>query len=225
MESTNELAVPVYDEQLQVLKQQLGAMAPAHVLAVFSEEQAELSQSGIAKNALQPGVEAPLFTLPDATGNNVSLQNELKNNNVILTFYRGVWCPFCNLQLKLYQEILPQIKALGATLIAVSPMTPDNSISMKEKHSLEFSVLSDFDNATARKYGIVFTQAAHVAEVGIQLGADIAKFNGVEKREVPIPATFFIGKDGLIKHTFAEGDYTKRLEPQQILNILTGLNK
>ena len=95
---------------------------------------------------------------------------------------------------------------------------------MKEKHELEYEVLSDFDNHVARQYKIVFTQADHVAEVGKKLGADISAFNGTDKNEIPVPATFIIGKDGIIRFTFAHGDYTKRIEPQQVLDVLSRLN-
>ena len=224
MEKQIDTIVPSFNEQVQVLKEQMKSVAPPEILSVFAKEAEDLGLSDVAKNALKPGAEAPLFTLPDATGNLRSLKDALHNGNVVLTFYRGSWCPYCNLQLKLYQEILPQIKALNATLIAISPNTPDHSLSMKEKHSLEYEVLSDHDNQTAGKYNIVFSQADHVAEIGKKVGADISVFNGVAKREIPVPATFIIDKSGIIRHTFAHGDYTKRMEPQEVLDILSQIN-
>src|SRR5271156_421403 len=150
MEKHTNVGIPSFKEQVQVLKDQMKNAAPPEILAVFAKEAEELGSSDVAKNALKPGTAAPIFTLPDAIGNLISLKDALSKGNVVLTFYRGLWCPYCNLQLKLYQEILPQIKALNASLIAISPNTPDHSLSMKEKHSLEYEVLSDYDNQTAR---------------------------------------------------------------------------
>src|SRR6202035_3355549 len=113
----------------------------------------------------------------------------------------------------------PRIKALGSTLIAVSPNTPDHSLSMKEKHALAYEVLSDFDNRTAKQYKIVFSQSEAVASVGKTLGADIAVFNGVPTREIPVPTTFVIDRHGIIRFTFADGNYTKRVEPQTVLDV------
>jgi peroxiredoxin len=127
------------------------------------------------------------------------------------------------LQLKIYQEILPRIEALGASLVAVSPNTPDHSLSMKERHALAYEVISDSDNQIAKQYKIVFSQSDAVAAVGKKVGADIAAFNGVDKREIPVPATFIIDRQGIIRFTFAEGDYTKRVEPQAVLDALATL--
>ncbi|HMI68002.1 MAG TPA: peroxiredoxin-like family protein [Cyclobacteriaceae bacterium] len=224
METKTNVAVPSWDEQVHALKEQMKNAAPAEILSVFSKEAEDLGLSDVAKNALKPGRVAPAFELPNATGNLISLVDALRKGNIVLTFYRGLWCPYCNLQLKLYQEILPQIRELNANLIAISPNTPDHSLSMKEKHDLGYEVLSDFDNHVAKQYKIVFTQADHVAEVGKKLGADISAFNGTDKNEIPVPATFIIDKDGIIRFTFAHGDYTKRIEPQQVLDVLSRLN-
>jgi len=220
MKTNTKINIPSFSEQVALLKEQMKTAAPAEILSVFSKEAEDLGISEVAKNALQPGMEAPLFTLPDAVGNLISLQDALNKGSVVISFYRGIWCPYCNLQLKLFQEILPQIRAHNSTLIAVSPNTPDYSMSMKVKHSLEFDVLSDFDNLVAKQYHIVFCQSDHVAEVGKKLGADISVFNGVNKREIPVPATFIIDRKGIIRFTFAYGNYTKRVEPQKLLDEL-----
>jgi peroxiredoxin len=214
---------PSFKEQVDELKEQMKAAAPAEILAVFSKEAEDLGLSDVAKNALQPGTVAPLFTLPNATGSLRSLSDALGTGNVVLTFYRGIWCPYCNLQLKIYQEILPRIEAMGASLLAVSPNIPDHSLSMKEKHALSYEVLSDFDNQIAKQYKIVFSQSDAVADMGKKVGVDIAAFNGVAKREIPVPATFIIDRQGIIRFTFANGDYTKRVEPQTVLDALASL--
>ena len=223
METKSLAIMPSFEGQAEALKEQMKNMAPADILAVFSKEAADLGLSDVAKNVLKPGSHAPLFTLPNATGALISLADALTKGNVVLTFYRGVWCPYCNLQLKIYQEILPLIEALGASLLAVSPNTPDHSLSMKEKHALAYEVLSDFDNQAAKQYKIVFSQSDAVAEVGKKVGADIAAFNGTAKREIPVPATFIIDRQGTIRFVFANGDYTKRVEPKAVLDALATL--
>jgi len=223
METKTLADIPSFKEQVDLLREQMKSAAPADILAVFSKEAEDLGLSGVEKNALKPGTVAPLFTLPNATGSLISLTDALSKGNVVLTFYRGLWCPYCNLQLKIYQEILPRIEALGVSLVAVSPNTPDNSLSMKERHALAYEVLSDSDNQIAKQYKIVFSQSDAVAAVGKKVGADIASFNGVDKREIPVPATFIIDRQGIIRFTFAKGDYTKRVEPQTVLDALATL--
>jgi peroxiredoxin len=225
METNLVAHVPSFNEQVKGLKEQIKNALPSEIAAVFFKEAEDLGLSDVAKNALKPGTKAPLFSLPDATGNLISLTDSLSRGSVVLTFYRGIWCPYCNLQLRTYQEVLSQIQALGATLIAVSPNTPDHSLSMNEKHALAYDVLSDFDNQIARQYKIVFSQSETVAAVGKALGADIAVFNGVATREIPVPATFIIDRHGIIRFTFADGNYTKRVEPQTILDVLATVKK
>src|SRR5271165_2379603 len=109
------------------------AKSPEAMTAIIHAQIAALVADGIQDRSLKAGAQAPDFTLPDALGNPVSLSAALAEGPVVLTFYRGEWCPYCNLQLHAYQAILPDISALGATLIAVSPRTPDHSLSMSEK--------------------------------------------------------------------------------------------
>jgi peroxiredoxin len=222
METKTELtALPSYKEAVQVLKNEQKNTMPDEILSVFIEEQELMGKSKIAGKALRPGSMAPDFSLPNASGKIVALKDTLAQGNVVLTFYRGAWCPFCNLQLKGYQDILPQIEALGASLIAVSPMTPDNTLSIKEKHSLEFEVLSDVGNKASRQYGIVYDISQKVIDITLKLGLNTPSvFNGTDKWELPLPATFIIDRKGVIVNTFVEGDYTRRMEQLDILTIL-----
>jgi len=192
---------------------------PVEVLTSIKEETNKLVKSQIATKALTVGAQAPDFTLPNAQGKSIELQKLLANGPVVISFYRGVWCPFCNLELKALQKALPEIKALGATLVAISPQTPDNSLSTVEKNELEFEVLSDVGNLVARKFGLVFQLTEEVLAYQKKFDVDVANYNGDQSYELPIPATYVV-KDGKIAYAFIDPDFTKRLEPAEILTAL-----
>jgi peroxiredoxin len=173
--------------------------------------------------ALGVGDEAPAFRLPDVGGAEVALADLLAAGPVVVTFYRGAWCPYCNTELRSLQAVLPQIEAEGARLVAISPQTPDGSLSMKEKQDLAFPVLSDVGNTIARQYGIVFAVGEEVAERYRMSGIDLEASNGDASYELPIPATYVIGTDGVIRYAFVEADYTVRAEPSAVLDALRAL--
>lgn len=212
------------------LQQQLDAAlafakshAPAELLAQLLSTVEQLLTSGAAEQALNEGAHAPDFTLPDALGNSMTLSQLLTRGPVVLAFYRGAWCPYCNLQLHAYQQILPQIQALGASLVAISPQTPDQSLSLAEKHELTFAVLSDGGNQVARAYGLVFTIDEAVRAAHKQVGADLPAYNGDESWELPMPGTFLIDQSGTVRLAFVDPNYTHRLDPSMLLERLADL--
>ena len=213
------------EQQIAAFNAQLATQAPPQVVDQISQYINRLIASGVAKNALQVGEKAPSFTLPDALGRQVSLAGFLQQGPVVVTFYRGEWCPYCNLQLHAYQQVLPQIKELGANLIAISPQTPDHSLSMSEKHELAFPVLSDQGNQVARQFGLVYSVEEDIRTLFKSLGSDIPAFNGDESWEIPVPGTFIISQDGTIRLTYADADYTHRLEPSALLESLRTMSK
>lgn len=169
------------------------------------------------------GAQAPAFSLPDTLGRTVALTDLYARGPVIVTFYRGEWCPYCNLQLRAYQQALPEITAAGAALVAISPQTPDHSLSMQEKNDLAFTVLSDIGNVIARQYGLVYTVDTETRDaMQNRFGVDLAQYNGNDSWELPMPGTFVIGQDGAIRLAFVETDYTKRLDPADIIDALRG---
>ncbi len=184
----------------------------------------ELAQSSIAKGLTVNEI-APDFSLPNPTGKSVRLAEVLKKGPVVVTFYRGSWCPYCNLQLRAYQEILNQIHQFGADLVAISPQTPDHSMTIQEKHDLKFHVLSDIANKIANEYKLVFTLPDYLIENYKQMGLDIPSHNGDHTWSLPIPATYVIGTDRRIRYAFVNPDYTKRAEPDEILAILKEMTK
>lgn len=175
---------------------------------------------GAGHAALRVGAVAPPFSLPDARGGHLSLHEQLERGPVVLTFYRGGWCPYCDLTLRAYQHALPQIRALGADLVAVSPQTPDGSLSTAETKQLGFAVLSDAGNTVARQYGLVFAVPSALDAIHKGFGIDLAKANGDDANELPVPGTFIVDRDGRIALAFVDADYRVRLEPAELLRQL-----
>ena len=207
-------------QQIETLQAQLAQQLPAEVLAELSKSITTLVQTGIAQQSVKVGERAPDFTLPDVDGSPVTLSELLTHGPVMLYFYRGEWCPFCNLALRAYQRILPQIRALGASLVAVSPQTPEHSLSTVEKKELTFTVLSDVGNLVARKYRLVFTLEQTIRTLYTSIGADLPSFNGDPSWELPMPATFLLAQDGTVRLAFVDEDFTHRLEPATLLDGL-----
>jgi len=185
----------------------------------YAEGIAAVVECNIVGNALQVGETAINFTLPNALGKKITLYDELENGPVILMWYRGGWCPYCNMQLHYMQEMLPEFKKLGASLLAITPETPDNSISTKEKNDLEFEVLSDLDNKVGYEYKVVFKLTEDVKEI-YENGFELSKFNGNDKGELPLAATYIIGQNKVIQYAFLDADYRNRAEPQDLLEHL-----
>lgn len=183
----------------------------------------KLQASSTGENAINVGASAPDFTLPAATGAAVTLHDKLNAGPVVLSFYRGGWCPFCNLELQALQQQLPGIRSLGATLIGVSPETPDNSLTTAEKHGLGFEVLSDIGNGTARDYGLIFTVYEEMRPLYLKWGLDVPACNGDDSWELPVPATYLIDTHRIVRAAHVDKDYTKRMEPGQLLEALKQL--
>ncbi|MGK7891500.1 MAG: peroxiredoxin-like family protein [Leptolyngbyaceae cyanobacterium] len=196
------------------------AKLPADVAATMAQATADLANSGIVDRSLKLGDKLPAIALPNATGQTVELQTLLATGPVVMTFYRGGWCPYCNLELRAYQQMLPEIKAQGATLVAITPETPDSSLSTREKNELEFEVLSDVGNQVARQLGLVFTLPESLRPIYDSFGIDVVAHNGDQTFELPLAATYVINTDGTVVHAFVEADYTKREAPEVVVNIL-----
>ncbi len=173
-------------------------------------------------SALRVGDTAPDFELKNALNHRVKMSDLLKDGPVVLSWYRGGWCPYCNIQLRHLQSYLPRFKAAGATLVALSPELPDKSLTTAEKNALEFEVLTDYNNNVARQFNIVFTLNEELVEIYNNFHK-LENYNGVTTNELPVPATYVIGKDGVIKYAFVDTDYRRRAEPAEILEILKSL--
>ncbi|MGW3031944.1 peroxiredoxin-like family protein [Streptomyces sp. NPDC001178] len=197
---------------------------PAEIREIMRRAGQGLADSGQADHALTVGAQAPRFTLPTATGQTVSLESLLTDGPVVLTFYRGAWCPYCNIALRSLQRHHEAITARGARLVAVSPQIPDESLTLTEKHALTFDVLSDVGSDTAKQYGLAFDLPDDLAAVYDKLGFDLQRVNDGHPRTLPLPATYVIDREGIIRWAFVDTDYTTRAEPADILAALDALD-
>ncbi|MFI0258999.1 peroxiredoxin-like family protein [Streptomyces sp. NPDC017056] len=197
---------------------------PAADRAVMERAGRELAESGLAEAALGPGAPAPDFALPAADGRTVTLSGLLAEGPVVLTFYRGAWCPYCNLALRALQQHHDAITARGARLVAVSPQVPDESLTLTQKHELAFDVLSDVGSEVAGRYGIAFDLPENLAAVYDSFGFEMQRVNGGHPRTLPLPATYVIDRTGTVRWAFADPDYVRRAEPADILAALDSLD-
>ncbi len=209
-------------EALDARRAQFMANASDEVKAIMARADAALAADFAARPVLKPGDAAPGFALPSATGETVTLAGELAKGPVILTFYRGGWCPYCNLELRAYQRILPEIEAAGVRLVAISPQTPDGSLSTAEKNALSFAVLSDVGSKVALQYGVAFDLGEELQGLYLKFGHNLPVDDGAGEWTLPVPATFVIGRDGRVRLAHVETDYRFRLEPAEALKAATG---
>ena len=184
---------------------------------------ARLISKGIAQHAASIGEPAPDFELPDQLGRPVQLGRLLQKGPVIISFYRGGWCPYCNLELQALQHIMPEIERHHAAVLAISPQLPDHSAATAEKNTLAFPVLSDRGNYVARRYGLVFELSTRIRPVYDAISVNLPMLNGDTSYELPVPGTFVVDGDGIVRATFVNADYKKRMEPRLNLDILEGI--
>jgi peroxiredoxin len=182
-------------------------------------EQAKAFQQG--DSAINLGQKAPNFSLPRSDGKSMSLVDLLQQGPVVVTFYRGSWCPYCNLQLRALQARVADIHALGAQLVAISPQVPDGSLTKDEMQDLEFLVLSDQDAKVASQYGVAWQVPEFLSEhMRVDRKLDLEVINNGNGNVLPIPATFVIGQDGVVTWRYVDVDYRTRTEPEDIIQAL-----
>ena len=187
---------------------------------------AALTADQAAADALQAGDRAPSFTLPDADGAPTSLDEALAEGPVVLTFYRGSWCPYCNTHLQDYAARYGALRDAGATLLAVSPQAAAGTAAMRDSlggASVPFPVLSDVGNAVSRRYGLVFEVDEATQQRYRAVGIDLAQVNGRDTWELPVPATYVIDRSGEIRAAFVEADYTQRASLDEVLEAVRRL--
>jgi peroxiredoxin len=206
---------------------------PADIQAVHSRVVAELRASRIAQRSLKPGIEAPEFELPDQNGKVVRASDLLARGPLVISFIRGRWCPFCVGQMEAMNAIAPQIKDLGAFMVAISPQTVHQNYLMSDQHELQFPVLTDAGNKVAKQFGVAYRVPDYQQEVYGRAFVNLPFVNGDSSWELPIPATYILernqsvgedARDTQVLYASASPDYTERPEPADILQFLAQLS-
>jgi peroxiredoxin len=198
---------------------------PASVIATMHRATKELIASGQAERTKKAGDTAPAFTLKDQDGNSVSSADLLARGPLVVTFYRGVWCPYCNMELQAIQETLPEITARGANVLAISPQTAPNSRKSARQNKLGFPILSDVNGEVGAAFGLRFPLPDYLVELYKSLKNDLPTFNADPSWTLPKPARYVIGTDGVIAYAEVNPDYTKRPDPSELLPVLDRLTK
>ncbi len=207
-------------EALQAQLNQISAQVPAPIGHRIGAAIEEIRTSRSAPG-LSAGEKAPDFTLPDQLGRAVSLNERLASGPVVLVFYRGEWCPFCNTHLRALQGALPEIKGKGASLLAISPQSPDRALSITEKAGLAFDVLSDVDQQVIKAYRLQFTTPADLQDVILNVfQTDLRNHTADKSWRLPVPATFIIDRTMVVRAAHVHADFRTRMEPAAIIAAL-----
>jgi len=217
--------VPTLGEQTARVRDEFIASLPASDKEIVVQASMDLMASNIADAAIRVGDTAPDFELPNSTGSRLKLSEALARGPMVLNFYRGGWCPYCSLEFRALQARLPEMRALGAHLIGISPETPETSLDTWEKHALDFEVLSDVGNRVAREFGLLFRVDEPMRPLLLKWGMDVPAANGDETWELPVPATYVIDGDGVVRAAYVNKDYTQRMEPSDIISALKDLSR
>jgi peroxiredoxin len=196
---------------------------PPETQAIHERVIAELREQGISGHALGIGAKAPSFELKDHNGKAFSSAELLRTGRLIICFFRGRWCPFCIAQLEAMHRILPQIRAAGAELVAISPQTVRQSFFMADQHRLSFPLLSDAGHQVARQFGLVYPVPDYQQEIYRRTFINLPFINGNDSWELPIPAVYVIDRDATIRFAAVNPDYKERPEPEEILRFLERL--
>lgn len=212
-------------ESLKALSDSAKKRHPEDRRKIMDKATDDLRKSDIAKKALKAGDKIPSFKLLNADSKEVSSAELLKKGPMIITFFRGEWCPYCNLQLSSLQNKLPELEALGASVVAISPQTPSSSMASVEKNKLSMHVLSDANARVSKKFGLVFKVPTELKNVYKEMGLDLDKFNGNSDWELPIAATYVVNPQGVITYSFVEVDYTKRAETSLLVEEVKKISK
>jgi len=210
-----------YREQSEQLKAASAQHLPAAVVEVFDRSVTQMRERGVRSDTVAVGDRLESFTLGDATGEPVTLEELVAAGPAVLVFYRGGWCPYCNLALRTYQrDLLPQLSAIGARLVAISPQSPDQSLSTAQKAGLEFTVLSDPGCRLAQRIGIAFQQAEEVLDAQRRLGLELESVNAEGLTQLPMPTVLIVDADRVVRFVDIQPDYTARAEVTDILHAL-----
>lgn len=212
-------------EQLEELKRSLNDASSSEFLQKQAELIRTLHELGVGGRALATGDSAPDFSLPDQVGAHVRISDLLRMGSVVLSFFRGAWCPYCETELRALHMALPEIQRRGAKLIAVSPQSLDRSMSMAERLLLDYSILEDSGNEVAKQFGLAFEIPEEFRGYHDENMAKISDYNGDLSYLLPVPATYVIDPAGIVRFAYVDADYTHRAEPSEVIEVLDGIKE
>ena len=207
-------------DKLDAFRAQAETKRPPDILAAMHKATADLVASGQAGRALKAGHRAPDFTLPGPDGAPVASAALLAQGPLVITFYRGVWCPYCNMELQALQDVLPAIRAAGGSLVAISPENAANSRKSVRQNELSFPILSDKGNEIAAAFGLRFRLPDEIIAIYKGFGNDLAMVNGEDSWTLPMPGRFVIAPGGVIAYAEVNPDYTRRPDPALLLPVV-----
>jgi peroxiredoxin len=210
-------------KELQEFVEKSSRTQPKEIQRIYEEGIEAIGKSGVLDTALKVGDRAPDFELPDTLGKTFKFSDLPARGPIVLTWYRGGWCPYCNIALRGFHKALPEIQAAGATLVAVSPEIPESAMNTVQKNQLGFPLLSDHQNKVARAFGIAYKVPDAVVETLKKSGRDLARINGSDSGELPLAVTYVIDTDRVIRYAFLDTNYRKRAEPADVIAALKQL--
>ena len=219
-------SVPTIADHVADLEAGLAPQLPASALQAFATEQAGLAAAGLPEGIAAAGAAIPDGDLLDVHGVPTTLEAARAGRPAVVVFYRGAWCPYCNVTLHTYQEqLVGALAERGVALVAISPQRPDGSLSMQEKHELTFTVLSDPGNQVAGALGILTAPTDDVRTAQASLGLDVAAGNADGTDTLPMPTVVLVDAAGVIRWIDVHPNYATRTEPAQILEAVDALDR
>ncbi len=213
--------MPNLMDRLDALREKYASIADVH--AAYDAMLEELRRTPFLDQALRVGDPFPDFLLPNAEGQLVARDDLFGRGPVVVTFFRGTWCPYCAVQLDALEEALPQIAAAGASLAAITPETGGRAAEAKAKHDVHYEILADVDQGLGMACGVVFRAPEPYRNMLRNRGVDLTERHGHGGWFLPVPATFVVNRDGVVRWAFMDVDFTRRAEPDDILAALAAL--
>ena len=212
-----------FQEKLAQKKIEIEGSMPPEAVKIMHEATQVLVDQGLEEGVIKVGSKITDFVLENQNNDKVRLSDLYKDKPLVITFYRGVWCPYCNIDLEMLNEINPELKDKGVNLVAISPELPKYSRTIVKKENLSFDILFDAENKAAEHFGLKWAFQKDLKELYIQFGLDMEKLNGDDSWTLPMPGRFLIDTDGVVQYAEAAADYTKRPNPDNLFEAIDKL--
>lgn len=207
-------------KQLQALKEEAERNASREDVDISKRAIIGVLESGLLDKVIQVGERMPDFALPDGQNQVTRLADFLLDGPLVINFYRGIWCPFCNLELEALNEFLPEFAKHSAKLVAISPQRPKFNLEVVSRHGLNYTVLSDAGNRVAQSIGLAYPLADDLRKLYLKGGTDLAEYNGGDSWTLPMPARLIVDRNSIVRYVRVNADYTNRPEPEETLAVL-----